>query len=178
MELILVRHPETQANRDKVFYTESDYPYTCRGQIELSNIVKELKDLDYPVYSSPFSRALKVAAMISNTVIVDDRLKEIDFGKLKGLSISEIAEQYPEDYRHLKDKVHSYTFPDGEPYETFFGRISEFFDEVVHRGENAIVCTHGGVINLAIKRYFNLDQCYPKTGAIIKLKLDLEDPEE
>ena len=76
MEIILVRHPETEANIQNLFYSEIDYPYTDRGQIEYKNIIKELKDLTYPVYTSPYDRALKVAQMISNNIVTDNRLKE------------------------------------------------------------------------------------------------------
>lgn len=177
MELILVRHPETEANRDQIFYTEADYPYTERGQVELTNIVGELRDLDYHVYSSPFRRALHVAQLLSNHVDVDDRLKEMDFGIFKGKSILEVAESDPKAYESIRTRSPGYSFPGGEPYERFVDRVASFFDELTQLGENAIVCTHGGVIDLIVQKFFKLKACYPKTGGVIRLQLDVEEQE-
>jgi broad specificity phosphatase PhoE len=175
MELILVRHPETQANEDQVFYSEQDYSFTKRGNIELKNIVSELKDLDYRVYSSPYDRALKVAQLISNDVTIDSRLKEIDFGDFKGLTVNEVKSDYPDDYLAFTTRQEGYVFPSGESYDTFYKRIAAFIDVIVSDDVDTIVLTHGGVINMILRRYFSLEKCYPKTGAIIKLKLSVED---
>ena len=43
MEIILVRHPETEANIQNLFYSKMDYPYTDRGQIEFKNIMNNLE---------------------------------------------------------------------------------------------------------------------------------------
>ncbi len=175
MELILVRHPETQANKEQVFYSEKDYNYTERGQIELNNIVSELKELDYRVYSSPYERALKVAQLITNNVVVDSRLREINFGDFKGLSADEIKSGYPEDFIAFNSRHEDYTFPSGESFDNFYKRITAFIDMIITNNVDTIVLTHGGVINMILRRYFKLEKCYPETGAIIKLKLSVED---
>ncbi len=175
MEIILVRHPETEANIQNLFYSEMDYPYTDRGQIEFKNIIKELRDLTYPVYSSPYDRALKVAQMISNNIVTDNRLKEMNFGDFKGRSINAVKTEFPDDYIKFKTDFYDYIFPNGESYPTFSNRIIDFFEEIIQIGRSVIIVSHGGVINLILQNYFDITDYWPKTGSIIKLKLELED---
>lgn len=175
MEVVFVRHPETQANVDKIFYTEKDFPYTERGEIELCNIVKELKNLDYRVFSSPYERALKVAQLLTNDTVQDRRLREIDFGLFKGLTAKEIERRFPEDFHKFKTQINTYVFPEGESYSQFSNRITKFFDQIIHSGENAIIITHAGVINYLLQKYFNVKKYWPKTGSIIKLKITIEE---
>jgi broad specificity phosphatase PhoE len=175
MEVVFVRHPQTVANQSRIFCSESDYPYTERGLVELGNMIKELHELDYAVYTSPYERALKVAQLIKNQPIIDQRIKEIDFGIFKGLSVDEVADGYPEDFEKFKTQVNDYIFPKGESYKKFADRISEFFDEIIQHGEDVIIVTHAGVINYLLQKYFKIKKYWPKTGSIIKLKISIEE---
>ena len=81
MEIILVRHTTPDIEKG-ICYGQSDIGLVDTYKEELTAVLKQLpKDLDkYICYSSPLQRCKILAESISNTIIFDDRLKELNFG--------------------------------------------------------------------------------------------------
>ena len=118
--LVLVRHGEPDASVRGRCYGRLDPALSPRGHEQMRTVKRLLRGLPLSkVYSSPRRRALESARHLaparSNT-IVDDRLREIDFGELEGLTYDEIAAGFPETYdtwmRHPTDVA----FPGGESF--------------------------------------------------------------
>jgi alpha-ribazole phosphatase/probable phosphoglycerate mutase len=170
--LVLVRHGEPDASVRGRCYGRLDPALSPRGHEQMRTVKRLLRGLPLSkVYSSPRRRALESARHLaparSNT-IVDDRLREIDFGELEGLTYDEIAAGFPETYdtwmRHPTDVV----FPGGESFRAMTGRVREALDELrrAHGGRPVVVVSHGGVNRIAIghalglepARIFRLDQ--------------------
>jgi len=81
MELILIRH--TTPNIEKgVCYGQSDIDVTDTFLEEIKPILNNisLNDKTVAYYTSPLKRCKILAELLSETIIVDDRLKELDFG--------------------------------------------------------------------------------------------------
>lgn len=99
MKLIMVRHGETEINKNKMIQGRSDYPLNDQGIKDALNaasvLVKNIKKIDVFV-SSPSQRALLTTQLIAgkyfhdNLVISDPYFYERDFGPYEGRLISDV----------------------------------------------------------------------------------------
>ena len=91
MKIYLTRHSKTLWNQEKRLQGWQDSPLTAEG-IEDAKLLKaritELK-IDY-CYSSPIERAKATSEILFDHVLVDERLKEMNFGKYEGCLINEL----------------------------------------------------------------------------------------
>ena len=150
--ILLVRHPETEANVEGRFVGRGDSPYSAEGHRQYSRIVRRIVRFKPRVlWSSPLMRAARVAerAAMSGSLDlkVDDRLVELDFGAAEGLTYDDItAASMPFNYRDLEHPV----APDGESRGSLEARTAEILDEIIGSGGRHAVVTHGGVFRAGL----------------------------
>jgi broad specificity phosphatase PhoE len=101
MRLILVRHGETDYNRDGLALGQTDAPLNETGVRQAAALEFALSSEKIAaIYASPRSRTMATAAAIANphglTVTAEERLIEMDVGELEGLTFLEIGKRYPE----------------------------------------------------------------------------------
>jgi broad specificity phosphatase PhoE len=80
--LILVRHGQTDANRDGLLLGRADPPLTATGRAQaraVADALRESADVTV-VVSSPLARARYTAAAFGVPVEVDERWTELDYG--------------------------------------------------------------------------------------------------
>ena len=119
MRLILVRHGETQPNREGRILGISDVPLTPTGRAQAHAIASVLReDLPFRLYTSPVGRASETARTISDSLAVPlaslDGLAEADAGELEGLTGQEMRRRYPEFARRWDEDPGTATMPGGE----------------------------------------------------------------
>ncbi|MEM2943128.1 MAG: histidine phosphatase family protein [Methanomassiliicoccales archaeon] len=146
MDLILVRHGETDWNRASIFRGRMDIPLNSTGLAQARLTARALQHQNIStIYSSPLARSLKTAEIIAQphsiNVTIDDDLIDIDYGALQGISEKEAVMQYPllmETWSNHPEKV---KFPCGESLHDVLKRIQNFFDRicVFSRTENRAV---------------------------------------
>lgn len=118
--VILVRHGQTAYNLQNRFQGFLDIPLNENGLKQAKLLAKSLKDYPIDVFiSSPLSRAYvtteTVAKMHGMTIAyTDDRLKEINFGDLSGLTAEECAEKFPKETKLWAESPSLANFPNGE----------------------------------------------------------------
>lgn len=100
MRLILVRHGETEANRQGLTLGRADVPLNERGRWQARRLAEALRrEPVAAVYSSPLRRALETARAIAEphglAVEVEPGLVEMDIGQTEGLSLAEVRSRYP-----------------------------------------------------------------------------------
>jgi broad specificity phosphatase PhoE len=92
MEIILVRHGETDWNLDGRLMGQKDIPLNDNGRKQAEDLKNKLADMDFDCcYSSPLSRAKETAEIICKDkcdIICDDNLKERFGGELEGMVIN------------------------------------------------------------------------------------------
>ena len=98
--LYLVRHGETDANRDGLALGRANVLLNERGVWQAGRLRERLEDEPFAaVYSSPLSRTRKTAEMIAADreidVTTDEALVEMDVGELDGLTFAEVRERHP-----------------------------------------------------------------------------------
>jgi len=154
-KLFLVRHAETEANLQKIWYGLLDAPLTERGEQQILATGQRMKDLAryHPIdafYVSPLGRTQKTAAAIAEQIAivptVEDGLREFDLGDWEGRSYVELAE-----HENLwgRWKVEpDFRPPNGESALSFHNRAIQIIETLVakHAGETVLAVTHGGII--------------------------------
>jgi broad specificity phosphatase PhoE len=152
-QLILIRHGETEWNRARRLNSRTDLPLSddgARGIVELAEEMK-LLNIDH-LYSSPQHRAMQTAAILAAnhdcTVVPDDRLREVDFGRFEGLS----AEQLEEGNRSadFDEWVRGGMTESAEPLEEAVRRARSFFATVEELSGTIVVVGHGYLLRILL----------------------------
>ena len=148
--LILVRHGETDWNRDGIWQGHGDPPLNDLGRRQAAELAERLADVAVDaLYSSDLRRAYETAEIIGVAkgleITVEPDLREIDIGAWSGLTHAQIAERFPGMERH-----------DGEASDAFDARAVGVLTRIAraHEGGHVLVVTHGGVIR-ALDRHLS-----------------------
>ncbi len=157
MDIIFVRHGKTILNEKNVYVGSIDTDISENGVEEIKKLAKLLHGIEFnKVFSSPLKRAIETTEIITNdNCIVDDRLKEMDFGIFEGLSYSEICEKYTQESKKWSADYLNYKIPSGESLKDVFNRTESFIKYVSEFKGKVLVVTHGGVISCALSLVFN-----------------------
>ena len=151
--LLLVRHGETDWNRDGRWQGGSDTRLNDLGREQARALADELDGNIDAVYSSDLARAREtadiVAAKLQLEVRVDPRLRERSFGSWEGLTTLEIEERFADSHRRWQAGEGAGA-DDAEAFEDFSARVNDFLADVLrlHPGENVLVISHGGSIRV------------------------------
>ena len=149
--LLLVRHGETDWNREGRWQGFSDTSLNELGREQARTLAGDLDGAVGAVYSSDLTRARETAEILAGSlgleVRLDPRLRERGFGSWEGLTMSEIEEHFGEAHR-LWREGEGPGAEDAEPFEAFSARIEAFLGDVLrqHPGEEVLVVSHGGSI--------------------------------
>jgi broad specificity phosphatase PhoE len=160
-QLILVRHAETQANVEGRWQGQLfEGSVTLRGQQQIRRLAERLRGEGKEIvalYSSPLGRAQQTAQGIGVAlgleVRVQDDLKEMDFGELDSLTMTEIAERHPEFFAAWRDFADAeLAWPGGERRRDFAARVQAVLDGIVtrHTEGHVVVVGHGGSLRAGI----------------------------
>lgn len=151
VQVMLVRHGETEANLSGKLQGRIDVPLSATGYertVELRPHVSAFQpDL---VLSSPLSRATSsVAALDLALDRTDERLSQGSLGEWEGRDADELRAAFPDEYRAWRDGNH--TPPGGESLADFEARVVEVLIELADGdADRIVVVTHGGVIRAAL----------------------------
>ncbi|MDO8648834.1 MAG: class I tRNA ligase family protein [Candidatus Peregrinibacteria bacterium] len=141
---------------------------TDRGKAQALRTAEQLKTEEVTrIYTSPLARTQQTAQAIAEEtgaeVVVDERLREVEFGDYEGKSIDFGDLTFVKARRAHKlesGKVESiYHFPGMETWSQVQSRLSPFLTEVLekHRGEHIVIVTHADPI-LGIRHFFSKDE--------------------
>jgi glucosyl-3-phosphoglycerate phosphatase len=151
--LLLVRHGETDWNRDGRWQGGSDTHLNDVGRDQASSLAASLDGTVDAVYSSDLARAREtaeiLAAKLGLRVQLDERLRERAFGAWEGLTTAEIEERFAEAHERWR-AGEGPGAADAEPFDAFADRITAFLDDVLeqHPDDEVLVVAHGGSIRV------------------------------
>lgn len=155
MRLYIVRHGETELNRQFRFIGRTDIGLSPKGRSQAKAVADRLRDENIKaIYSSDLLRAMQTAEVIAGLLSINIRsvagLREIDFGDWEGMTYEEIDEV---DHQHFHAWVNDPTavlIPRGEIWEHFEQRVRDAINGIVEseREGNVVVVSHGGPIRL------------------------------
>lgn len=179
MNVYLLRHGETNANKEGRIQGRIDVPLNEYG-IKLAELTKEgltKEQINFDkIYSSPLIRAVQTATIVKGEselqIILDDRIKEMAFGKSESMFIKDIQEK-PENQnlKYCFSVPSKYIAEDGaESYEEIMARADDFLTNEIkpleEKYENVLVVCHGAMIRAlllnvnrwSIDRYWEIHQ--------------------
>ena len=177
MKITLIRHTRV-AVETGICYGWSDVGVAPSFETEASRVKENISNERFDiVYSSPLSRCRKLAAFCGfHEPILDDRLKELNFGEWEMKSWNELSSD-PRSEAWFKDWVNNPT-PNGESLQDQYDRVSDFLNELRKSGlQKVCLFAHGGVLTCArvYAGEYPLQDAFknvPSYGAIVKLVLD------
>lgn len=157
MELVFVRHGESEGNVERRLQGHADYRLSALGREQASHVALWLKLRNlvfHHVYTSPLLRASETAEIITaelgiNPAVPDDDLREVNAGKLQGKNLSEIQAEYPSFLSRGLEGLGDFAEFGGESYgdvQARCGRLCEKF--LVRHKENRerlLIVAHGGI---------------------------------
>jgi alpha-ribazole phosphatase len=156
-ELILVRHAESEANAASVWQGRSESLLSETGKGQAARLGARFRDGFDLVVSSPLSRAVDTAKAISNDIVIDERLTEIDLGRWDGLGFVEMRERYQLELAEVSRRADLRFGETGETFAELTERawiaVESLLDRLGDQG-TALVVTHGGVLDALMSRFF------------------------
>lgn len=164
LELILVRHGQTDWNLEGRYQGGTDVPLNATGREQAEGLAAELSSRRIDaLYSSPLGRALETARAIARgrglELRTDPRLKEIDLGEWEGMLARRIAELYPELHRQWVEDPRPVRPPGGESIREVHDRAIAAVEEMVRRHTGGSIClvTHKVAMVVIRTHYLGLD---------------------
>ncbi len=164
-EFWLVRHGQTNWNREGRFQGSVDIALNENGLEQAQKIAEQLKDVKFQaIYSSPLQRARQTAEMIAERsgmkVQFDTRLIEISLGEWEGKVYDEICRDYPDEMDERRINPLYARAPGGETAVQVAERMRQAVDEIAaqHPEGPILVVSHGLALSALV--------CLAHTGSL------------
>ncbi len=162
MRIFLVRHGETDHNKNRIIMGHLPTPLNETGKNQAKILAEELKEKGIQViYSSDLVRAAETAVIISSElnlpVNYTDKLREHTLGDLDGVGISELLDEMDS----LKEFDDLMTKHNGEQTEDFMTRVWEEFRNIARKNKEkdyVLIVTHGGCIRSIIAKILDASE--------------------
>ncbi len=133
MQVILVRHAETEWNVKGIIQGHSDSALTLRGERQTAALLAAFVASDYRVecvYASPLGRAWQMGQRLAESfhcsLIAEPALKEQAFGQFEGMTTIELLQNNPDAAEALFNLDAEYCPPEGESLSHASQRIMHF----------------------------------------------------
>ena len=153
MHIYLIRHGQTDWNVEWKLQGTTDTELNAEGLMQAKRASEMMKNIELDlIFSSPLKRAYVTAKTIADphnlSVVCDDRLIEMCFGKYEGTT-PELA-QIDSNRDKLFSSPCDYVPPDekAESFETLTKRCRSFLDDLVkiQGADKILVVSHGALI--------------------------------
>ena len=151
--IVLVRHGETDWNRERRFQGHADTPLNETGRRQARDLAHSIRtERITVVYSSPLERASETAAIVADRLGLETRpleaLREIDVGDWQGMTVEEVRTRYPDQV----DVAWKSGWPNGETYDELSARVVPALLDLdrLHPGQSVLGVTHAGPIRAAL----------------------------
>jgi len=172
--IILVRHGETEWNREERFRGRADIPLNATGVEQAEATGSRIAEAWRPaaIFSSPLARAVRTADTIAKhfhrVAELHPGLVDIHYGQWQGLTPAEVRERWPEMLRAWYEAPHTAQIPGGETLEDVRSRGMATVRRLaaLHPGGTLVLVAHTvinraillGVLGLGNDRFWRLRQ--------------------
>lgn len=167
MKIYLIRHGESLANLGLVsadFSMDNQNTLSKKGENQIQAIIPAFQNCNIVrIFSSPMKRVVKSAEILQSglankpKIIIDDRLKEIDYG------IFTDDRDNPEMQNIAKKQIagdQEIRFGDGENIREILERFLDFLVDTYKKNQNGeiVVFSHGRLLSIVSKKIGELCQ--------------------
>jgi broad specificity phosphatase PhoE len=158
--IYLIRHGETQANRDGVFRGRGEVPLSLAGLKQAEELRAYFAALPVQrIFSSPLQRATQTAAVCfpGQAVELQELVNNLDLGAWSGRRKKEIAGEEPELWRRWLEEPERMTFPGGESLTALKARARAFNGLLAGLGDERVaVVSHRSVLKALLAEALDL----------------------
>jgi broad specificity phosphatase PhoE len=164
MQIVLVRHGETEWSLSGQHTSRTDLPLTEKGRERAEGLGPELAGWDFSVVlTSPLLRARQTCeiAGFANRAEVCEDLREWDYGEYEGLTTPQIRESNPQ-WNLWTDGC-----PGGEQPDQVGARADGAIKRLRSGDGDALAFAHGHIFRVLTARWLRME---PAAGARFALK--------
>nr|WP_262922755.1 alpha-ribazole phosphatase [Roseivirga pacifica] len=153
MEIYLVRHTRPNV-RKGICYGQTDLDLADSFMTD-----RKLVDAKMPVnidciYTSPLQRSEKLARSLHENIVVDDRLKELDFGAWEMKPWDDIPK---DEIMPWMDDFVNHKVPGGESFIDLKNRCESFITELSKKPyKKVVIVTHAGPIRVFLGTFLEM----------------------
>jgi len=151
--IVLVRHGETDWNRERRFQGHADTPLNEAGRLQALELADTLRDERLAaIYTSPLQRASETARIVADELGLEAReleaMREIDVGDWQGMTVDEVKTRFPD----RADVAWRSGWQNGETHEELAERVVPALLDLgrLHPDDRVLVVTHAGPIRAAL----------------------------
>jgi broad specificity phosphatase PhoE len=162
-QLWLARHGETEWSRSGQHTGRTDMSLTETGRTQAVALGERLRGDSFAVVlTSPLSRASDTARLagFGDVMVVDEDLREWDYGDFEGRKTDEIREQYP-DWTIWRGP-----WPGGESIDQVAARADRILQLVGSVDGDVLIFSHGHLLRVLAARWLRLQ---PQAGGMFAL---------
>ncbi|MEO8545730.1 MAG: histidine phosphatase family protein, partial [Burkholderiaceae bacterium] len=182
-DLILIRHGETDWNRELRFQGQIDVPLNAAGHEQARRAGVQLADesVDQLVCSDLLrtrQTAMPPAQHLGLQPVNDSGLREQNFGVVDGMRAEDIQAQFPQAWSEWSAFDADFAFDGGESTRAFHDRVMAALWTLAlsRQGQRLLVVTHGGVLDMVYRTALGLPLSGPRqsvipNGAINRVRL-------
>jgi broad specificity phosphatase PhoE len=161
-----MRHGETSWNAQARFQGHSDVPLSVKGTRQMLEIATRLREIlvrstmrssTVRIFSSPLARARESARILcgelgfrDGEIIVDERLREMSFGRWEGLTTYEVKERFSIERRARKLDRWNFRPDGGESFADLSAAMEAFLRDIPN-GCLPLIVTHTGNIRVTLR---------------------------
>lgn len=158
IELLLIRHGETDHNKEMRFTGFTDIPLNSTGREQAMKLKEKfMSEGITSIYSSDLKRASETADIISGggSLAVTPALREMNFGIFEALKYEELLRVHCDEISQWKSDRRNYVIPEGESFLQMAGRVLSFTEKIItsNDGGKAAVVSHSGCIRTILSFY-------------------------
>lgn len=173
LELVLVRHGETDWNRELRFQGQIDVPLNATGHAQALRVAERLAgEPVQQLYSSDLTRTLQTASPAAQCLklpsLADRALREQAFGVIDGMRVPDIQSRHPDLWARWLAFDPDDAPPGGESQRQFQARVMGALERLMlrHAGQTLVIVTHGGVLDMVYRAACGLPLGGPRQCAI------------
>lgn len=172
-ELVLIRHGETDMNRELRFQGHLNVGLNATGLEQARRLAARMAgEAADAVYVSDLLRARQTAQPIAGELalqpVADEGLREQHFGRVEGMCVADIQRDMPEAWAGWRRFEEDFAMPEGESTRAFHARVMDAIDRLVarHPRQRVVVVTHGGVLDMIYRTARSLGLNGPRQSDI------------
>lgn len=151
LQLMLIRHGETEWSRTGQHTGRTDLPLNDRGRRQALDLRKRLEGRHFDaVFSSPLRRAKETAALagMGEHTTRCSCLMEWDYGEFEGRTTTELASE-----RGGSFSIWDTEIPGGESLEAVGARADQVLERLLEQGGNILLFSHGHFLRILAARW-------------------------
>jgi probable phosphoglycerate mutase len=160
--IITIQHTQSIHHTNGMVGSWTDWDLSEQGRQQADNIGKnllnQLKDKKYIMYSSDLLRAKHTAEIVGKhleiTPILSTELRERNLGRCVGKSVKWMKDNIECQEKSIDDKM----FSDAESRRDEWNRLLPFFNEIMNNEhENIIIVSHGDLLSVFNAMWLAMD---------------------